>query len=76
MRIYVELRDEGTPVWRPVEAVHVADDLYRIVQANAQPDDESWQFEKGSLVRCKSKRTQEGDLILVAQEQINERPQS
>lgn len=72
MKIYVELQGEGTPVWRPVEATHVRDDLYRIVQANEQPDDESWQFGKDSHVRCKSKRTQEGDVILVAREQVKD----
>lgn len=71
MKIYFELRGEGTPVWRLVEAVHLRDDLYRIVQANAQPDDECWQFGKDSLVRCKSQRTREGDRILVAHQQVN-----
>jgi hypothetical protein len=44
MKIYIELLGEGTLVWRPVEAVHIKDDLYRITQVNAQPDDECWPF--------------------------------
>jgi hypothetical protein len=28
VQIYVPLPDEGTPCWRPVQAVHLADDLY------------------------------------------------
>ena len=68
MKIYIELLGEGTPVWRPVEAVHIQDDLYRITQANAQPEDERWSFERNSVVRCKFNKTQDRDLILVAQE--------
>lgn len=75
-KIYVELLDEGTLVWRPVEAIHLRDDLYRIAEDNAQPDGEHWAFRRDSIVRCKVKRTQEGDLILVAHEQVEESLQS
>ena len=71
VKIYIELLGEGTPVWRPVEAIHVQGDLYKITQANAPPDDESWPFDADSIVRCKLKRTQDGDEILVAYEQAN-----
>jgi hypothetical protein len=76
MKIYLELLGEGTPVWSLVEAVHIHDDLYRITQVNAQPDDECWPFETDSIVRCMSKTTQEGDVILVAHERAKDRPQS
>jgi hypothetical protein len=76
MKIYLELLGEGTPVWRPVEAVHIQDDLYRISQVNAQRDDECWPFETDSIVRCMSKTTQEGDVILVAYERANDSLQS
>jgi hypothetical protein len=76
MKIYIELLGEGTLVWRPVEAVHIKDDLYRITQVNAQPDDECWPFETDSIVRCTSKTTQEGDGILVARERAKGSHQS
>ena len=76
MKIYVELRGEGTQVWRPVEALHVQGDLYRITQTNARPDDEDWAFGTGCIVRCKQKRTQEGELILVAHEETMDSQQS
>ena len=76
MKIYIELLGEGTPVWRPVDAVHIQDDLYRIVQTNEQPDDERWPFEADSIVRCKLKQTEEGDLILVAHEHAMDGSQS
>lgn len=50
--IYVYLLDEGTHVWRPVEAVPLEDGSYRIVSDNLHPDDERWQFVKGDVVRC------------------------
>jgi len=40
--IHVELLDDGCPCWRPVEAKHVAGDLYRII--GAPPEDEVWAF--------------------------------
>jgi hypothetical protein len=51
--IYVELLDEGTPTLRPTRGIHVADDIYRLLPTpNYDPEDETWQFLPGSLVRC------------------------
>ena len=63
-------------MWRPVEAVHVRGDLYRIIQTDSQPDDERWPFQTDSIVRCTVKKTEEGDLILVADEQVKVGPES
>jgi hypothetical protein len=59
--IYVYLLDEGTDVWRPIEAVPVGDDVYRIVSENPYPEDEHWQFSAGDLVRCELKPLSERD---------------
>jgi hypothetical protein len=32
--IYVELLEEGTPCWRPVDAEYLGNELYRIVGEN------------------------------------------
>ena len=56
--VYVALLDEGVDVWRPVHAQHVAGNLYRLM--GEQPDDESWPFAVGDVVRCE-KRTLSGD---------------
>ena len=50
--IYVALRDEGVPVWRPVAAAKVDVDAYRILSANSEYPDEVWEFDQGDLVRC------------------------
>jgi hypothetical protein len=50
--VYVSLRDEDVAVWRPVDAVHVRDDLYRILSANSDHAGEAWEFDRGDVVRC------------------------
>jgi len=66
--IYVPLLDDGTPCWRPVQAVRLADDLYRIM--GSIPDDEEWLFSPGDEVRCELRDFADG-LGLVAVERIN-----
>ena len=54
--IYVYLNDEGTGCWRPVEAVHLGKDEYRIVSENTDPEDEHWQFLTNDVVRCEERQ--------------------
>jgi len=69
-QIYMPLLDEGVPVWRPVEALQVRDDIYRVVSADSGFPSEQWQFSTGSLVRCKSHTFADGVIGLAAYEQI------
>jgi hypothetical protein len=65
--IYVALLDEGTDVWRPVEARKQNDGSYLIVSTNDAPDDERWQFPTGSVVRCETRKLSGGEhLVAVA----------
>jgi hypothetical protein len=50
--IYICLLEEGTDSWRPVQAVPIENDTYRIISENPDPEDERWQFTTGDLVRC------------------------
>jgi hypothetical protein len=68
MKIYVDLPDELVAVWCPVEAVHITDDVYQIVQVNDDPEDTRWAFNTGARVRCKLQTTPGGEEILVAYE--------
>ena len=63
--VFMPLLDEGTDVWRPVRAQHVADDVYRIIGDAPDPDDEVWQFVPGTLVRCREQKLSRG-VCLVA----------
>jgi len=66
--IYVELLEEGTPCWRPVEA-YLGNELYRIM--GVKPQDEVWAFSIGDFVKCKMKTFQTDDPKLVAIEKID-----
>ena len=48
--IHIALLGEGTEVWHPVQAEHVALDFYLVL--GPAPDDEEWAFPPGSVVRC------------------------
>ena len=74
MIIYVELLDEGTKVWRPVEALQVGPTQYRIESMNRDPEDERWRFQQGDVVRCESFTFSEGEVGLVAVERVAELP--
>ena len=62
--IYMPLLNEGTNVWRPVSAKHLAGDVY-IVRDNV-PDGEEWMFATGSTVRCESMTLNAGTKVLAA----------
>jgi hypothetical protein len=68
--IFVELLEEGTACWRPVEAEYLGNELYRIVGEKAE--NEVWAFSAGDVVKCKLKEFQEGSPELVAHERINQ----
>jgi hypothetical protein len=65
--IYVALLDEGIDVWRPVEAERPSPDRYLIVDQDYDPGIERWEFEPGTVVRCR-KEKRNGRRILVATE--------
>ena len=64
--IYVALLDEGTPCWRPVEAIHKHDDIYTIIGKNPDPEDEHWEFSCGEDVRCQPYPSAQGSTRLTA----------
>jgi len=71
MKIYVDLLDEGTQVWRPVEAVQLDRDTYLMVEVNADPQGERWAFSTGARVRCRPIHPSDGKEILVAYTEIS-----
>lgn len=68
--IYVELLEEGTSCWRPVEADYLGRDLYRI--CGEKPDGEVWAYSVGDVVRCRVKPFQSGGQELVAFEKVSD----
>jgi hypothetical protein len=63
--IFVELLEEGVEVYRPVEAMSLGGDLYRIESLQSDPS-EVWRFATGSVVRCRPTRFDGGYLGLLA----------
>jgi len=47
--VYVRLLDEGTDVWRPVEAKRMGATTYRLSD-HPTPEDETWSFQPGEIV--------------------------
>jgi hypothetical protein len=68
--IFNELDDEGVPVWRPVEGRPIGNHVFRIVGPNPRPDDETWTFPLGSVVRCEERSLSGNDVGLVAVELV------
>lgn len=64
MIIHVELLDEGTPTWYPVEAVPLGNHVHEIVGQNPNPEDLHWEFKTGDKVRCSSKRLHAGERLV------------
>lgn len=63
--VFVKLLGEDVDVWRPVAAVHIANDTYELVDQPYDRETETWQFEPGELIVCKPIEVSEG-LILAA----------
>ena len=51
--IYVRLLDEGVPVARPTYAEMIENNIFHVLPTEGyNPDDETWEFPPGTLVRC------------------------
>lgn len=56
--IYVRLLDEGTDVWRPVDAEKISDSIFRLI--GTHDDSERWEFSTGSRVRVETRELASG----------------
>ena len=65
--IYIYLLDEGVDVWRPVEAERMSSTTFRIPSTTNIPDDESWMFKPGEVVRCEIRRLADGERLVAIQ---------
>ena len=64
MTIYIYLVSEGTDCWRPVEAVQLENNWFRI--ASTAPEGEEWEFLCGDVVKCEIRDFSSGSSSLVA----------
>jgi HEAT repeat protein len=61
--IYVNLLDENVAVRRPVQAEHVHDNVYRIVDQPYDRAVETWQFKPGDEVVCEPSESGDGRIL-------------
>jgi len=63
--IFVRLLDEGVDVWRPVPAIDIGNQRFRLTA----PDDydtsfETWEFPRGAVVDCETKTLSDGPALV------------
>lgn len=63
--VYVQLLGEAVEVWRPVDAVAEAADIYRLPPK--APGDEVWRFPPGSCVRCEWRSLSDGRTLVATE---------
>ena len=69
--IYMPMLDEGTVVYRPVQAETSAGVIFRILPVeDGKPEREKWRFAPGTFVRC-ARQVLGGQAALVATEQVD-----
>lgn len=61
--IFVSLLDEPVDVWRPIQAEHVHDDVYKITDQPYDRKVETWQFEPGDEVICEQIDSNDGQIL-------------
>jgi len=69
-KIYVKLLNEGTDVWRPIEAQEIGSGIFLILNDfNYDPEDEELEFGPGTMVYCDLQLKSSGK-VLVAQKRV------
>jgi hypothetical protein len=63
-RIYIYLRNENVDVWRPVNAIPLGNNIFRIPEETIVPEDEDWEFTPGQTVRCRDQNLSEGQVLV------------
>lgn len=55
IKIYVKLINEDISVFRPVNGIHLGNNIYKIIEYNHEIDEEygeQWEFNYGDIVVC------------------------
>lgn len=64
-QIFVYLLNEGTDVWRPVEATRIGSNVYILHGEDIyDPEDEEWEFLPGSHVLVEEKTLSSGKCLV------------
>jgi hypothetical protein len=69
--IHVNIIGQGISLLRPVQAEHIARDIYRIIEI--PPEGERWKYETGQAVRCHKQKLSSGKALVAYEEVILQR---
>jgi len=61
----VRLLNEGTDVWRPVNAERISESIFRLI--GTHDDSEEWEFSAGSRVRVETRELSSGTEIVAVE---------
>lgn len=64
VQIYVNLKEEGVEVWRPVQAEHIEGNIYRIISQPYNNEIETWEFAPNDKVVCEYIIASEGRILV------------
>jgi hypothetical protein len=71
VKIYIPLLDEDVECSRPTMGVPLGEDIFRVLPTNPYNiNSETWKFLPDSIVRCAKKIDWQGNLIIVAIEEV------
>jgi hypothetical protein len=68
--IFVSLLSEQVDVRRPVNAIHVRDNVYVIADQPYNCEIETWQFEPGEEVICESVDSSDGRILAAVRREL------
>ncbi len=69
--IYIQLLNEGTEVYRPVPAIKIKNNIYKLQGFDIyNPKDEIWEFSPGTYVQVE-KRNLDGENVLIAIQKLS-----
>lgn len=72
IEIYVNLLEEGTPTWRPTQAVDLGNGLYKLLPTpDYDPEDEVWEFPPSSVVPARLMRSNKGVILLAVRPPVS-----
>ncbi|MGA8594218.1 MAG: hypothetical protein WB676_05680, partial [Bryobacteraceae bacterium] len=69
--IHVNVIGQGISLLRPVQAEHVARDIYRIIEP--VPEGERWRYGTGQTVRCRKQKLASGKALVAFEEIVLQR---
>ena len=70
-QIYVRLLREKLEIWRPVEAMKLGKNTYKIISPNPEPKLEKWEYKKGDVVQCEKKIFSDGNIGEIATKKLS-----